>query len=101
MLKPFVGSNSNKANSSFSYELSSQEAAIVVQTLEYLRFIINKEKSGLDSFAEDGIFGLGCGNDCFLFSQPTRLYFRDLEACSSSRCEIFCLLAQLPYQGLL
>ena len=58
VLKPFVGSIRNKgirlviyhddmAIISFSRELSSQEAAIVVQTLESLGFIINKEKSVL------------------------------------------------------
>ena len=58
MLKPFVGSIRNKgiglviylddmAIISSSRELSSQEAAIVVQILESLGFIINKEKSVL------------------------------------------------------
>ena len=56
VLKPFVGSIRNKgirlviylddmAIISCSRELSSQEAAIVVQVLESLGFIINKEKS--------------------------------------------------------
>ena len=56
VLKPFVGSICNKgiklvnylhdmAIISSSLELSSQEAAIVVQILESLGFIINKEKS--------------------------------------------------------
>ena len=58
MLKPFVGSIRNKgirlviylddmAIISPSRELSSQEAAIVIQTLESLGFIINKKKSVL------------------------------------------------------
>ena len=58
VLKPFVGSIRNKgirlviylddmAIISSSRELSSQEAAIVVQILESLGFIINKEKSVL------------------------------------------------------
>ena len=58
VLKPFVGSIRNKgirlviylddmAIISSSRELSSQEAAIVVRTLESLGFIINKEKSVL------------------------------------------------------
>ena len=58
MLKPFVASIRNKgirlviyvddmAIISSSRELSSQEAGIVVQILESLGFIINKEKSVL------------------------------------------------------
>ena len=58
VLKPFFGSIRNKgirlgiylddmAVISSSRELSFQEAAIVVQTLESLGFIINKEKSVL------------------------------------------------------
>ena len=58
MLKPFVASIRNKgirlviylddmAIISSSRELSSQEDGVVVQTLESLGFIINKEKSVL------------------------------------------------------
>ena len=58
VLKPFVASIGNKgirlviyvddmAIISSSRELSSQEAGIVVQILESLGFIINKEKSVL------------------------------------------------------
>ena len=43
---------------SSSRELSSQEAAIVVQILESLGFIINKEKTGSYSLTKDRIFGL-------------------------------------------
>lgn len=56
VLKPFVGAIRNKgiilviylddmAIISSSRELSLEEAAIVIQTLESLGFIINKEKS--------------------------------------------------------
>ena len=114
MLKPFVGSIHNKgirlviylddmAIISSSRELSSQEAAIVVQILESLGFIINKERSYSVSLPEEKLnklteqtlslsrkpqcsirelaYVIGLIVCSFPAIKPARLYYRDLEVC--------------------